>query len=57
VVSLQSVDPSADDSAMMELEQHTRIIEQLLEIAAETDLNLDESAHQIYMIMTFVIFY
>jgi len=38
---------------MMELEKHTRIIEQLLEIAAESDLNLNESAHQIFMITTF----
>jgi len=36
---------------MMELVKHTHVIEQLLEIAAETDLNLDESALQIRYIV------
>ena len=40
--SLQSIDPSTENSAMIELEKHTHIIEQLLEIATETDLNFDE---------------
>jgi len=31
---------------MLELEKHARIIEQLLEIAADTGLNLDESMHK-----------
>jgi len=45
-VSLQSVDDaSTGDSTTIELEKHTRIIGQLLEIAAETDLNFDERKH------------
>jgi len=38
----------------MELEKHTQVIEQLLEIAAHTDLNLDKSEHWTYMMITLV---
>ena len=40
----------------MELEKHTHIIEQLLEIATETGLNLDEGVHQIYMTLLLLSF-
>jgi len=39
---------------MMELDKHARIIEQLLEIAAATDLKFDERENQTYSILTLV---